>query len=363
MGRAVKYTLDLLREFRGRSKEELGLHTPGSLHLALSEERLKAFRRQIPFAKECGIETEIIDPAAAQRIAPSIDPRHIHAAIFVHGDGYVDARQAALAYAAAAGKAGAEFLCGTEVTGFLWDGRGAIGGLATTSGAIEARHVVLAAGPWTAQLVQRAGFSPPALGIRLQQARTVVDPRMPADHPVVRIPDASCYLRPERGGYLFGFFDPGATPLDPRDQPPDFRTSHIPPPKDVVAESVRRLEPIFPVLQRLAIDEYRQGIVTCSPDGWYVLGPLPGQANLWLATSCGAMGIAGSGAVGKWLAAWIATGSPGEDLAAMDPARYAARALPESDLRAACRRTFADYYSLQGGATYGIGAGQESASH
>ena len=107
MARAVKYTLDLLCEFRSRSNKELDLQTPGSLHLALSEERLDAFRRQIPLAKERGIEAEIVDPARARQIAPSIDPRQIHAAIFVHGDGYVSARQAALAYGAAASEAGA----------------------------------------------------------------------------------------------------------------------------------------------------------------------------------------------------------------------------------------------------------------
>ena len=163
-------------------------------------------------------------------------------------------------------------------------------------------------------------------------------------------PNESSYLRAERGGYLFGYFDPGATALDPRQQPPGFRTEQIPPPKEIVEESIRRLGPIFPVLQRLPIAEYRQGMVCCSPDGWYVLGPLPGHDRMWLATACEAMGIAGSGAVGKWLADWITTGSARRGPLAMAPAQLSAQKMTEHELREACRRTYANYYSLRGGA-------------
>ena len=96
-------------------------------------------------------------------------------------------------------------------------------------------------------------------------------------------------------------------------------------------------------------------MVSCTPDGWYVLGPVPEFKGVWLATACAAMGIAGSGAVGNWLSKWIVQGDPGEDLSMMAPGRFGARASERDWIRQQCRQTCANYCSLQGGATYSVG--------
>lgn len=364
MARAVRYTLDLLTAFRAETGHDPGLRTPGSLHLALCPERLSAFERQFATARALGIKLELATRADLHKRAPALDVAQIEGAIFVHGDGYVDARRTALAYGAAARDLGVEICTGVSATGFEPGSAGTRVRLARAAKVetLEAKHVVLAAGPWSALLAELADFVPPSYGIRLQQARTVADPALPEDHPVIRIPDRNCYLRPERGGYLYGYFDPDSTPMDPRDRPAGFTTSAIDPPVPIMDEARRLLAPIMPILEHLPIDEYRQGMVTCTPDGWYVLGPIPGKAGLWLATGCEAMGIAGSGAVGRWLASWIVEGDPGEDLSAMAPGRFGQRPRDRDWLREACRRTFASYYSLKGGATYSVGAERVEAS-
>ncbi len=355
MARAVGYTLDLLTRFKDETGHDPGIRTTGSLHLALNERRMAAFEAQIDAARAHNIDIEVADDALIHRVAPSIDTSQLTGAIFVHGDGYVDARQTALAFAAAARDLGVDVRTGQHVNGLTFDADGRTAGVTTDEGSIDANHVVITAGPWTPLLAEAAGFTPPSHGIRLQQARTAPDPAMPDDHPVVRIPDHSCYLRPEHGGYLFGYFDPEPTALDPRGLSADFRTSDIAPPIDIVEESRRLLGPIMPPVASLPIDEYRQGMVTCTPDGWYVLGPVPNRGGLWVATACAAMGIAGSGAVGNWLAQWMTTGDPGDDLSMMVPDRFGT--INDADaLREACRQTCASYYSLDGGATYSVGA-------
>jgi 4-methylaminobutanoate oxidase (formaldehyde-forming) len=249
---------------------------------------------------------------------------------------------------------GVQLLTGTAVRSLTTAGDQVVG-VQTDKGRIAAPNVLISAGPWTSQLVRPLGFIVPAISIRLQQVRTEPDPDVTMHHPVVRIPDHSCYLRPEQGGYLFGFFDSGAQTIDPAARPESFRTGRIDPPIDVMDEATGRLKPVFPKLADLKVVQRRQGMVTCTPDGAYVVGPIPGRSGCWIATGCGAMGIAGCGAVGRWLAKWLLEGGPGDDLSSLSPDRFAGRTSNRQWLESRCRDTFANYYSL-GRATYGQSA-------
>ena len=237
MARGVGYTLQLLTDFQESTGYDPGLQTPGSLHLALCRERIKAFEKQVKAAARQGIAFEFVSDKVIRQHAPSIDTSAIEGAIFVHGDGYVDAHQTALAYGAAARDLGVEIRLNAKVSGFQFNSDRISGVQVESAGGssdqiYEADHVVITAGPWTALVAQFVGFVPPVHGIRLQQARTVVDPSLPPHHPVVRIPDRSCYLRPEKGGYLYGYFDSQPTAMDPRDDPGDCLLYTSPSPRD-----------------------------------------------------------------------------------------------------------------------------------
>ncbi|MFO0912945.1 MAG: FAD-binding oxidoreductase [Pirellulales bacterium] len=355
MTRGVAYTLQTLSRFRELVGHDPGLETPGSVHLALCPERLAAFERHGASNSLPPGTIRLVSPEEIEQFTPIVDPQQICGALHVAGDGYVGARQTALAYAAAATDGGVQIAAGVECVGLVADSSGRLERVITTGGEIQSRRVVLTAGPWTARLAESLGVRLPVQGIRLQQARTAPLPEARREHPVVRIPDASCYLRPEAGGFLFGFFDPEPLPLDPRGLPAGWRTAELARAVELVDESRRRLRGAIPCLGDVAIDEYRQGIVTCAPDGWYVLGPIESHPGLWVATGCAAMGIAGSAAVGNWLSRWIADGSPGESLELMSPARLPELVARPADLQAACCRTYANYYSLGGGVTYSVG--------
>ena len=360
MARGVAYTLRMLADFQQKTGHDPGLKTPGSLHVALCRERMTAFEKQVESAAHESIQFEFVEDDFIRQCAPSIDTTAIEGAIYVHGDGYVDAHQTALALGAAARDLGVEIELNAKVDGFQFDGDH-ISGVRVVAAepsqhqVFEADHVVITAGPWTAWIAQFFGYVPPVHGIRLQQARTAVAPALPAHHPVVRVPDRSCYLRPEDGGYLFGYFDPQPTAIDPRDHAGDLHTWQIEPPFELIQDARRLLSPVIPSLGQLAIEQYRQGMVSCTPDGWYVLGPVPSPKGVWLATACAAMGIAGSGAVGNWLANWITRGNPGEDLEMMAPGRFGDRASDLDWIRRQCQQTCANYYSLKGCATYRVG--------
>jgi len=353
LANAVGYTLELLAGFRERTGHDPGFVRSGSLHVALCAERATMFARLAETARALGVEVEAVDRAQAARLAPTLRLEDVHASLWVPRDGHVSAPATAHAFAAAARDAGVIIATGVEVVELLVEHGRAAGvrvidrnATAPNVQTIRAERVVLTAGPWSVLLAPTAGFTPPFFPIRLQQARTVsVD--LPDDYPVIRVPDTSCYIRPERGGYLHGFFDPDPLPIDLQDRGPDWRTRDVLPEPTLVAAMQRRLAGVLPQLQELAIDEYRQGMITCTPDGRFAIGAVPGVEQLWMAGGCGGTGIAASGAIGRWLANLAVTGSSLDDIRAYDPGRFARQPEDKEWLRRTACETSAAYYRLK----------------
>jgi 4-methylaminobutanoate oxidase (formaldehyde-forming) len=160
------------------------------------------------------------------------------------------------------------------------------------------------------------------------------------------VTDASCYLRPESGGYLYGFFEPDPTSYDLERLPAGFGTADIEEPVEVMREARGRLAPVFPILKELEVAHYKRGLTTFAPDGAYLVGPVSGVRGLFAATGCAALGIAGSAAVGRWLANWVARGDPGEELSSVDPERFGDRAADREWVRKESKAFYGGYYSV-----------------
>ena len=346
MLQAIRYALELFSQFPKESGHDPGLRQTGSLMVALTPERMDAYARQIERSHRNGIEADFVSHAEMARLAPALDVTKIEGGYFVPNDGYVDPQQCAHAYAGAATDMGVQIQLNTSVTGFR-QRNGEILGVETENGFIGSNHVVITAGPWGASLAKEVDVTAAVQPIRHQRARTVPTPGIPDHHPAVRVTDVSCYLRPDKGGYLYGFFEPTPVSIDLETMPVDFRTGDIEPPVEVMAEAQRRLAPTFPILKDLEIAEYRRGMTTFAPDGAYLIGPVPGIDRLYLATGCAALGIAGSPAIGQWLAKWIIDGDPGEDLAMFSHQRFGTQAADLEWLRRESEQFYANYYGIR----------------
>ena len=343
---AIRYALGLFSQFPKETGHDAGLRQTGSLMVALTPERMDAYARQIERSHLNGIEANFVSHAEMARLAPALDVTKIEGGYFVPNDGYVDPQQCARAYAAAAKDLGVQIQLNTAVTGFR-QRNGEILGVETANGFIGSNCVVITAGPWGAGLAKEVGATAAVQPIRHQRARTVPTPGIPDHHPAVRVTDVSCYLRPDKGGYLYGFFEPTPVSINLEAMPPDFRTGDIEPPVEVMAEAQRRLAPTFPILKDLEIAEYRRGMTTFAPDGAYLIGPVPDVDRLYLATGCAALGIAGSAAVGRWLAKWVIDGDPGEDLTIFSHQRFGAQAADQEWLRQESEQFYANYYGIR----------------
>ena len=308
---AVQYALELFTQFTEETGYDLGLRRPGSLMVALTEARMEVYARQVENGRHNGLDAQFVSQQEMERLAPHMNAAALAGGFLVPGDGYVDPGLCARGYAMAAAELGVRVRCGTPVTGLNLEA-GAVAGVRTSDGTIGGDAVVVTGGPWTAGLLQEwAGHQLATATIRHQRVRTVPHHGVPTHHPVVRITDASCYLRPEAGGGdIYGLFEPDPTLVDLTRE--HFRTADLDPPVETMSEARRRLSPVFPVLEQLDIAERLQGVTTFAPDGNYMLGPVPGVAGLHCASGCAALGIAGSAAVGRWIASWVLDGDPGD---------------------------------------------------
>lgn len=345
MMRAIQYALDLFTRFPAETGHDPGLHRTGSLLVALTDERMAAYERQVRRAHENKVEANFVSKDEMKRLSPHMDVGQLRGGFLVPGDGYLDPRQCALAYAAAARDQAVEIQMETSVTGFRSNG-GRITGVETDKGPIDADAVFITAGPWTGILSNSAQHRLPMQPIRHQRVRTVPVEGIPSHHPVVRVTDVSCYVRPEQGGYLYGFFEPHPTPIELENLPAGFRTNDIDPPTETMSEARRRLAPIFPVLDRLETVQLCRGMTTFAPDGSYLIGPIPGIEGLFVATGCAALGIAGSAAVGRWLANWALRGNPGEDLSAFQLDRFGAKGRDFDWVKRESEKFYGSYYAI-----------------
>jgi len=343
---AIQYALELFSGFADDTGYDTGLRQTGSLLIALTPDRMEAYEQQVASAHQNGVDADFVSHTEMARLAPALDVSKVEGGYFVPKDGYLAPLQCAKAYACAAQDLGVQIQLDTPVTG-LRVRHDRVVGVETESGFFEATQVVITAGPWAGILSKKAGFAVPMQPIRHQRVRTVPVAGIPEHHPVVRVTDLSCYVRSDTDRYLYGFFEPNPVSINLEEKPADFGTNSLEPPKEVMVEAQRRLAPIFPALKDLEIAERRQGMTTFAPDGSYLIGPVPGITNLFLATGCAALGIAGSAAVGRWLAKWVIEGHPGEDLTMFAPDRFGQRASDREWIRRAGERFYANYYSIR----------------
>jgi 4-methylaminobutanoate oxidase (formaldehyde-forming) len=349
MVRSIRHVVDRLEHWVVEHGEESGFRQVGSLKLALTEGRVRELEAHVARARSWGLEVELVSPAWAQARVPFLDVRGVRAAAWIPGDGYVEPYTLAMAIARAARRLGVTFETGRPVTAIRID-RGAVRGVDTPAGAVEAPRVIVAAGPWVERVAGAVGLAVDTVPLRHQHWTTAPMASVPADLPVVRVPDASVYIRPEVGGLMLGGFEarPKAFPMT--DLPPAFEIEHTERDLGVLEELAGGLTRVFPALGGAPVLKGCAGLPTFTPDGSYLLGAVPTVHGLWIAAGCNAIGIAGSLLVGEWLGELVLEGRTRADTKSQALDRFGPRYAERRRLREACETIYGNFYSLDKGA-------------
>lgn len=346
---SIQQVVRRLEAWEREHGEECGFRQVGSLKLALTDARARELERHVAQARAWGLDVELVSPRAAQARVPFLRTEGVTAAAWIPRDGYVEPYTLTMAIARTARKLGVRFETQRPVTAItVRDGR--VRGVETPGGSVAAPRVVVAAGPWVERIGEAVGLAFDTVPLRHQHWTTAPMDAVPRDLPVVRVPDASIYIRPEVGGLMLGGFEPRPRAFRMADLPPAFEIEHTEKDLGVLEELARGLTEVFPMLEGAPVLKGCAGLPTFTPDGQYLIGTVPTIDGLYVAAGCNAIGIAGSLLVGEWVSELVLEGRTHADTATQALTRFGARYRSRRRLQAACESIYANFYSLDKGA-------------
>lgn len=312
----------------------------GSLIIARTRAHADRLRQEVEQAAAWGLEFEQVDAAGAHRLAPLLEPRDIVAAYHTPGDLYIEEPRSLLdAYRAAADRFGVQVCDDSPVTAIQVE-RGGVHGVVIGERSVRTPIVVDAAGAWAPQIARLAGGTLNVQPMRHQLLITQPIAGVETSHPIVRVIDAAAYVRPARTGLMLGGFESDPLVTAP-DEHTGFSMDQLRLDLEVVHSFQSAMERSVPALNA-PLAELRGGLVTMTPDGRLVVGPVPGVRGLWACTGCNASGFSLSPGVGQVLAEWIVGGKAPIDLGDLGPGRFTG--LDPTEIRSHATSQYARYY-------------------
>ncbi len=301
--------------------------------------------RNAALMQECGAEVELVDARRMRELVPGIDVSDGALGAWEPGAGFVDPQRTVEAFVAVARGAGATARPGVEVQELILDGA-RVRGVRTSDGDFDCERIVIAAGPWTRRLLQRAGVDLPLKVVR------------PEQH-FLAMPPERTRTRPTLSGGMDAEFDPRvaasseAEPAHPvlldiehgyyaRCEPRrertrvgamDYERDHVLDDPDTLEETVS------PEFSRWSRDVLARRLpryaaqpdagtlaawYTLTPDAQALIGAYPGFQNLFIVSGFSGHGFKLAPSVGEGVAQLL-EGAPVGAFSArfFDPARFA----------------------------------------
>ncbi len=295
-----------------------GYRAEGYLML-ISESDWEAHREAVALQQSLDIPSVALTPDEGQQYA-TFDTAGLGGCSFCPTDGKVDAHSLNHEYVRLAREAGARVVLDTLVTGIEWVGE--VWRVQTPGGTFEAAQLLNAAGAWSGELGKLAG-----LEIPVHPARRMVFStgplNLPRPVPMTFDLTSGVYLRSEGERLIFGRADPGDTGWKE-----GLNWDWLEPTLTLALER-------WPWLETASLDRNASwwGYYELTPDGFPVVGRMPGVDG-WL-NACGfsGHGVMQAAATGRVLAQ-IATGeTPFIDVSPLGIERFAGSEVRRLDLQ------------------------------
>lgn len=300
---------------------ELGadIHYRRDGHISVTEhaDDLDRMRESIARQRAVGLDIQLVEGDDLRTLVPGISPNAL-AGTYTANDGHANPILTTHAFASAAVREGAKIVLDTRVTKIVKMGE-QITGVETTNGPFSCDWLVLAAGAWSTGLAQVLDLDLPITPVGLQMMATA--PMPPALLQVVGALNRHLSLKQiPSGNYVIG----GGWPGDP-----NLETNLATPRMESILGSMDHSSAIFPILKQAKLERVWVGIEGETSDEVPILGPVPGIANLSLATGFTGHGFALSPIVGQLLSELILDGTPLISLDALMFSRFAAGSTPD----------------------------------
>ena len=321
--RLVQYSTELYERLEEETGLSAGFRRCGGVTVARTHDRMVQLRRTAATAAAYQLDCELITPAQARDRYPIMAVDDIVGAIWLPGDGRANPTDLTAALARGARNRGVLIRERVRVTG-IRTRAGAVTGVRTDQGDIEAEVVVNCAGQWAKQVGAMCGVTVP---LHSAEHFYVVTERIDGAHrdlPVLRDPDGYTYFKEEVGGLVVGGFEPEAKPwVAPDELPYPFEFRLLDEDWDHFAILMDSAISRIPVLAETGIKKFYNGPESFTPDNQFILGEAPELRNFFVGAGFNSVGIASAGGAGQALAEWIIEGEPSLDLSAVDIRRFA----------------------------------------
>ena len=280
---------------------DAGFHRTGYL-VAVGPENEASLRANVVVHRELGIEVELLGTEDARGLWPGATFDDVAAVAYEPLGGYGDAHQTALAFAGAARRHGASIhqQCGVE--GIEVQADRVVGVRLSNGDRVSTDRVVVAAGPWSVELVAGVGVDLPIAAQRAQIL--LVDPgRRLGLIPVLSDLVTLQYIRPDgSASLLVGDSDhtrpEWADPDDYVDRADDGFVERI----------ITKFAHRFPGLSAAALATSYAGCYDVTPDYNPVISPSPID-GMWICAGFSGHGYKISPAVGELAADLVSKGA------------------------------------------------------
>jgi heterotetrameric sarcosine oxidase gamma subunit len=308
-----KYTQQLYQNLEAETGLATGFKPCGFIELALDDDRLEEYRRVAAFNRYCGIDVHEISAGEVGELFPLARTDDILAGFYVKEDGRVNPVDVTMSMAKGARMKGATIVEGVPVTGFL-SASGAVTGVRTPQGDIEAEYVVNCAGMWARQLGELAGVNIPLQAAEHYYLLTEEIPEVSSDWPVLEDPQNHGYFREEGGGLMLGLFEPVCAPWKVAGIPDDFSFGELPPDWERMGPYLENAMSRIPISAEVGIRKFFCGPESFTADLAPVVGEAPELKNYFVAAGLNSVGILSAGGLGRAMAHWILNGRPDIDV-------------------------------------------------
>ena len=346
--RMMMYGVSLYRRLAAETGVDPSWHEVGSLRLAATKARYEELQRQAGWAKTFGLPLELVTPREAQERFPLMTTDGVLGAVWLPTDGWLDPSNLAFALAAGARRRGVRILPHTRVIGIgVRDGR--VTGVDVERDGepmtIEAEVVVNAGGMYAPEIARLAGVNVPIIPMAHQYLLTGPMDGVTPGLPQLRDPDNLVYFREETGGLCMGGYERDPAPWSLDGIPRDFNHRLLDPDwprfESIMEGAIRRV----PSIENAGVTRMINGPEGFTPDNEFILGESEVR-GFFVAAGFSAHGIAGSGGIGRQVAAWIVDGEPELDLWKMDIRRFGAQYRSRSFTLARTIENYATYYDI-----------------
>ena len=296
-------TFKVAKEMEEELGETLDFKAVGMMHVAASDAKVKDLEELMEIAKEYNQEAYYITKEEAQKKTPWLKVDEALNIGFVPNEAYCDPYMLGTFFARCARKHGAKIRQGVEVLGLIHEGKD-VKGVKTPEGELFADTVVDAAGVWAPILAKEMGVGLPMAPVRSQYWITERADIFPTDSPMVLLPDAQAYARPEGGSLLFGIRESKSLVTSPKEVPKDITDFVFSADEGMndLFENGERLARFFPAFYDMGIKYYVAGFSGYTPDSQLVLGAVPETKGFIVASGCCGAGISVAGGVGLGIA-------------------------------------------------------------